>query len=305
MVSPPMPQRLAAGGQQVHLRATPHDGVGGLGAAADQVLAVVQHDQHVLGGQGIEQRVQGGLARLASRSPAPRRWPRPPRPGSVTAASSTSQTPSPDPSSSSAATCRPSRVLPAPPAPVKRDQPADSTRARTSASSRSRPMNVASWAGRLFGSAGLPSDRSGGNSARRPGALQLEDLLRAAQVFQPVRAQIAQRRARRQRIADQRGRRLRHQDLAAVRDRRDPGGAMHIQAHQARRPSPPPHRNARPSAPGPAHPPGQRMRLQRLLHLQHRRHAAPAARRTPRRTRPPGVSTSRPACAASADRISA
>jgi hypothetical protein len=57
-------ERLAAGGHQVHLRATPHDGVGGLGAAADQVLAVVQHDQHVLRGQGIQQGVQGRPGRL-------------------------------------------------------------------------------------------------------------------------------------------------------------------------------------------------------------------------------------------------
>ncbi len=89
---------------------------------------------------------------------------------SATAASSTSQTPSPDPSSSSAATCRPSLVLPHPPAPVSVTSREDSTRARTSPSSRSRPMNVASWAGRLFGSAALPSERSGGNSACRPAA---------------------------------------------------------------------------------------------------------------------------------------
>jgi hypothetical protein len=31
-------------------------------------------------------------------------------------------------------------------------------------------MNADSWAGRLFGSAGLPSERSGGNSACRPAA---------------------------------------------------------------------------------------------------------------------------------------
>ena len=59
-------------------------------------------------------------------------------------------------------------------------------------------MNVASWAGRLFGSAALPSERSGGNPARRPAAVQLEDLFRAAQVLQPVHAQIGQHRARRE-----------------------------------------------------------------------------------------------------------
>jgi hypothetical protein len=70
----------------------------------------------------------------------------------LTAASSTSQTPSPDPPSSPAATCTPSLVLPHPPAPVKVTRRQDSTRPRTSDSSRSRPINVASWAGRLFGS---------------------------------------------------------------------------------------------------------------------------------------------------------
>jgi hypothetical protein len=89
---------------------------------------------------------------------------------SVTAASSTSQTPSPDPSSSPAASCRLSLVLPHPPAPVSVTRRQDSTRAATSDSSFSRPMNVAGWAGRLFASAGLPSERSGGNSACRPAA---------------------------------------------------------------------------------------------------------------------------------------
>ena len=89
---------------------------------------------------------------------------------SVTAASSATHTPSPDPSSSSAATCSPSRVLPHTPAPVKVTRREDSTSARTSATSRPRPMKVDSWAGRLFGSAGLPSDRSGGNSACKPAA---------------------------------------------------------------------------------------------------------------------------------------
>ena len=75
---------------------------------------------------------------------------------SKTAASSTSQTPSPDPSSSPAATCRLNLVLPHPPAPVRVTRREDSTRARTSASSRSRPINLDNWAGRLFCSADAP-----------------------------------------------------------------------------------------------------------------------------------------------------
>ena len=61
--------------------------------------------------------------------------------------------------------------MPHPPAPVKVTKRQDSTRARTAATSRPRPMNADSWAGRLFGSAGLPSDRSGGNPAGRPAAV--------------------------------------------------------------------------------------------------------------------------------------
>ena len=110
-----------------------------------------------------------------------------------------------------------------------------------------------------------------GPQARR---VQLEDLLRAPQVLQPVHAQIRQRRARRQRVADQRGRRLRHQHLAPVRDRGHPGGAMDIQAHQAggrlRRLTgmhAHPHPDLLPAGPG--------MCLDGLLHLHHRRHARP------------------------------
>ena len=64
MASPPMP----SGSRLVASRCTcgqlPQDGLGGLGAAADQVLAVVEHDQQVLRGQGIEQGLQGRPARL-------------------------------------------------------------------------------------------------------------------------------------------------------------------------------------------------------------------------------------------------
>ena len=46
----------------MHPRAAPQDRVGRLGAGVDQVLAVVEHDQDVLDGQGIEQAVQNGPA---------------------------------------------------------------------------------------------------------------------------------------------------------------------------------------------------------------------------------------------------
>ena len=193
---------------------------------------------------------------------------------SETAASSTSQTPSPDPSSSSAATCRPSLVLPHPPAPVSVTRRDDSTRARTSASSRSRPMNVASWAGRLFRSAGLPSERSGGNPACRPAAWSWKIRSGRPRSFSRCTPRSASDTPGGSAVAHQRGRRLRQQDLPPVSDRRHPGGPMHIQAHQARG-------RLRRLTGMHAHPhpdvlPGRpRVCLQGPLHLHHRRHARP------------------------------
>jgi hypothetical protein len=61
-------ERLAAGDQQMHPRAAPRDGISDLRAGADQVLAVVQHDQDVLGREGIDQGLQHRPAPAA-------RWP--------------------------------------------------------------------------------------------------------------------------------------------------------------------------------------------------------------------------------------
>ena len=58
-------ERLAAGRHQMDVGAAAQDGVGDLGAGADQVLAVVQDDQDVLGGEGVEERLEGGTPRLA------------------------------------------------------------------------------------------------------------------------------------------------------------------------------------------------------------------------------------------------
>ena len=56
---------------------------------------------------------------------------------------------------------------------------------------RSRPTNVVSWVGRLFGRAS--SVRSGGNSVGSPSRLDLEQPLRRQQVAQPVLAELAER----------------------------------------------------------------------------------------------------------------
>ena len=92
------------------------------------------------------------------------------RSGSRSGARSANHTPSPPPSSSPAATCSPSRVLPAPPAPVSVTSRDPATRWRTAASSASRPMKLDTCAGRLWRSVGLSTDRTGGNAAGKPSA---------------------------------------------------------------------------------------------------------------------------------------
>ena len=266
-------QRLAAGGQQVHPRAPPQDRLRGLGAGADQVLAVVQHDQDVLGGQGVEQGVQGGPARLPG---DPQRLRNGRRHGVLVGDRGQLHQPHPVPGpvQQLGGHLQAQPGLAAPPGPGQRDQargshqgpdlgqlpvPADEPRQLGREIVRQR--RVAQRAQR----------REPGPQARR---LQLEDPFRAAQVLQPVHAQIGQRRAGRKPVAHQGSRRLRQQHLAPVPDRGHPGGAMHIQAHQARgRPGrltgmhPHPHPDLLPGRP--------RVRLQGLLHLQHRRHARP------------------------------
>jgi len=88
-------------------------------------------------------------------------------------------------------------------------------------------MNVESWAGRLFSSAGLPSEQRGELGLQARG-LELEDAFRASEVLQPVDAEILERRLGRNPVAHQGGRRLGEQDLAAVPDRGHPGGAVDI-----------------------------------------------------------------------------
>ena len=55
---------------------------------------------------------------------------------------------------------------------------------------------------------------------------QLEHALRAAEVLEPELAEVAQAGAGREPVAGERGGRRRQQDLAAVTDRHEPGGAV-------------------------------------------------------------------------------
>jgi len=74
-------------------------------------------------------------------------------------------------------------------------------------------MKVASCAGRLFGSAGLPSERKRRELRFQARRLELEDRFRASQILQPVHTQIPERGGRRKRVAHQRGHGFREQNL--------------------------------------------------------------------------------------------
>jgi hypothetical protein len=70
--------------------------------------------------------------------------------GSARAASSTSQAPSAYSGKTASATCKARRVLPTPPGPVSVSRGLQPSRRRSSAKSRSRPMKLVSWYGRLW-----------------------------------------------------------------------------------------------------------------------------------------------------------
>ena len=122
--------------------------------------------------------------------------------------------------------------------------------------------------------------------------------------FSRCTAQIGQRRARRQPVPHQHRRRLRHQHLPPVADRGHPGGPVHLQAHQARWPSAPPPRNGCPSAPGPAPRPARHAPAMACC-ICSTAATHPRGEENTAKNASPCVSTSRPPCAASADRISA
>ena len=88
------------------------------------------------------------------------------RAGSRTASRATNQTPSGKSSAAAAATWSDSRVLPVPPGPVRVRSRVVRSSPTASPSSRSRPTNVVSWVGRLFGRAS--SERSGGKVSGSP-----------------------------------------------------------------------------------------------------------------------------------------
>ena len=238
------------------------------------------------------------------RSPAPRKWPPATASSSVTAASSTSQTPSPDPSSSSAATCSAQPGLAAPPGPGQRDQ-AGGLHQRPDLGQLPVPADERRQLGREIVRqrrvAQRPQRRELRLQARR---VQLEDPFRAAQVLQPVHTQIGQRQ----------------RPAAARRGPAPPPSPTPAPAPRSR-PRPPGRPGAPPGPPGPwpscaaspqctpirtrtCSPPGHAWAcMARCISSTAATHAR--GEENTAKNASPWVSTSRPSCAARADRISA
>ncbi len=135
--------------------------------------------------------------------------------GSVIGARSTYQIPSLNSSASWLATCIASRVLPAPPAPVKVTSRFSASSSRTWVSCASRPTKLVSCTGRCCETT-LLRLRSGGKSLTQIGMAQLHHPLRAGQTAQRMSAQIGQPHVGGQPVDDQRLGRTRQHRLAAV-----------------------------------------------------------------------------------------
>ena len=90
---------------------------------ARDLLQVVEHQQDPARAPGTRRRARRCRSRPRARRARPR-WPERPAPGPTTGSRGTKKTPSGKSSIDSAATCSASRVLPVPPGPVERQQPA-------------------------------------------------------------------------------------------------------------------------------------------------------------------------------------
>ncbi len=237
------------------------------------MLAVVEHDQDVLRGQRIEQRLQDGPARLPGN---PQRLGHGCRHGILVGDRGQLNQPDPvtGPVEQLSGHLQAQPGLTAPPSPGQRDQPRGLDQSPDFAQ-----LPVASDERRQLGREIVRQRGTAQRAQRRElglqaGRVQLEEPFRTSQVFQPVGTKVPERRARRKGVPHQGGRRLRQQHLPPMRDGCHPRRAMDIQAHQAGR-------GRRGLTGMHAHPhpdllPGRpRVRLQRLLHLQHRRRARP------------------------------
>ena len=174
-------QRLPAGGQQPHAGARLQEGVGQGGAGVQEVLAVVQHQQHRPRAQVGHQRLQ----RRAGRGPRGR----PPPPGRRGAPGPRRPAAPGPPARRRPGTAAPARPAgrrrpaarrrppgpggscPPPPGPVsvtsRGPAPAGASRRVSSATSPSRPTKLVRGSGRLVGRAARPPPRRDGGRRRR------------------------------------------------------------------------------------------------------------------------------------------
>ena len=197
-------------------------------AGVEQVLAVVEHEQQLLGARGTR-RCSSSSDMPGARRHAERRRDdlRPSLVVVAHAASSQSHAPSGNRGSTSAATCSARRVLPTPPTPVS-----VTSRARRRARRRSpRSSCVAAderrraARGRLPGNAS--SDRSGGNSPARPGRTTWNTRSGRARSRRRCSPRSTSSTPVGSSSRDELLGRERHHDLAAVRRRHQPRGAVH------------------------------------------------------------------------------
>ncbi len=141
---------------------------------------------------------------------------------SSAAASSQNHAPSAKRGSTSAATCAARRVLPTPPTPVSVTSRAVVRALPIAFSSASRPTNDVTCAGKFPGNAS--SELQARELAREPRRDHLEHALGAGEVAQRVLTEIDQLDGA---VLHQLLGRARHHDLATVRHRHQPRGAVH------------------------------------------------------------------------------
>ena len=124
------------------------------------------------------------------------------------------------------------------PGPVNVSRRVRDSRSAASATSRSRPTNVVSWVGRLFGRAS--SDRSGGKSDGRPSTTSWASRSGARRSLSRCSPRSRRPMPVRQAVGDEGPRRVGEQDLAAVGDGGDPGRPVDVESDErSRRPSRP------------------------------------------------------------------
>ena len=227
-------ERFPARREQRDVRAVPEQGVGELGARVDDVLAVVeQHQQGALAdrvGQRGDQRlvgVRGDAEHVGDRDRYQVLVVQRGEIGEPDAVPRAVQQPGRD--------LEPEPGLARPARAGERDQ----------AGGGDQPaylgqLGVAADEARHLGRQVVQQFRVVKRRQRREDGRQavgvdLEDLLGAAEVLQPVQAEVPDTGARRQRVREQGGRGGREHDLAPVRDRRDPGRAVHLEADEADR----------------------------------------------------------------------